>query len=64
MTEDLGFSLEVSQYLTELGDDRSGFSPEDLSSNAAGAEFGDDYMKDGDSSNKSEECQYNSSICS
>ncbi|MFM6271782.1 MAG: hypothetical protein ACKPFA_35610, partial [Dolichospermum sp.] len=40
-TETLGFGNEVVQYLTEWGDDyRSGFSPEDLPSNSAGANFG------------------------
>ena len=40
-TETLGFGKEVAQYLREWGDDyRSGFSPEDLPSNSAGANFG------------------------
>ena len=44
-TEILGFGLEIRQFATEWGDDyRSGFSSEDLSSNAAGASFGDDYL--------------------
>jgi len=44
-TETLGLANEVVQFSTEWGDDyRSGFSPEDISSNAAGAAFGDDYM--------------------
>jgi RHS repeat-associated protein len=44
-TEVLGVGMEVAQYATEWGDDyRSGFSSEDLNSNAAGAEFGDDYL--------------------
>ncbi|WP_405930678.1 DUF4157 domain-containing protein [Streptomyces sp. NBC_00827] len=44
-TEALGFANEAMQWLTEWGDDyRSGFSPEDIPSNAAGAEFGDDYI--------------------
>ena len=48
ITETLGFGNEVVQYLSEWGDDyRSGFSPEDISSNAAGAAFGDDYMNKG-----------------
>lgn len=45
VTEALGFANEVVQWATEWGDDyRSGFSPEDIPSNAAGAEFGDDYV--------------------
>ncbi len=41
ITQSLGFGNEVKQWVTEWGDDyRSGFSPEDLSSNRAGAEFG------------------------
>jgi RHS repeat-associated protein len=42
MTERLlGFGLEFHQFLTESGNDyRSGFSSEDLSSNAAGIDFG------------------------
>ncbi|WP_206046749.1 eCIS core domain-containing protein [Mangrovimicrobium sediminis] len=43
--ETLGFGNEVMQWLTEWGDDyRSGFSPEDIPSNAAGGSFGDDYV--------------------
>lgn len=47
-TEFLGFGVELRQWLRE-GDDsyKSGFSPEDLPSNHAGAEFGDDYIQDG-----------------
>lgn len=49
-TETLGLGNEVAQWAAEWGDDyRSGFSSEDISSNAAGAAFGDDYM-DGSSS--------------
>lgn len=44
-TEALGFANETFQWASEWGDDyRSGFSPEDIPSNAAGAEFGDDYI--------------------
>jgi hypothetical protein len=47
VTEGLGFGNEVLQWATEWGDDyRSGFSPEDIPSNAAGAEFGDDYVSE------------------
>ena len=47
VTETLGLGNEAAQWATEWGDDyRSGFSPEDISSNAAGAAFGDDYMND------------------
>lgn len=50
LTEALGFGNEVVQWATEWGDDyRSGFSPEDVPSNAAGAEFGDDYIGNGQS---------------
>ena len=50
ITESLGFANEVAQWLTEWGDDyRSGFSPEDIPSNAAGAGFGDDYLSDNES---------------
>lgn len=45
VTETLGLGNEAAQWASEWGDDyRSGFSPEDISSNAAGAAFGDDYM--------------------
>ena len=40
-------------HLKERSSYRSGFSPEDISSNAAGAEFGDDYL--GKSSTVSED---------
>jgi len=41
-----GFLLEVQQWMTEWGDDyRSGFSPEDLSSNAAGIDFAENLEK-------------------
>lgn len=41
VTEALGFGNEMAQWATEWGEDyRSGFSPEDLPSNSAGAEFG------------------------
>ncbi|MGW5365690.1 eCIS core domain-containing protein [Actinopolymorpha pittospori] len=44
-TEGLGLLNEGVQWMTEWGDSyRSGFSPEDTPSNAAGAEFGDDYV--------------------
>ena len=44
VAEGLGLANEMFQWATEWGDDyRSGFSPEDIPSNAAGAEFGDDY---------------------
>ena len=44
LTEGLGFLNECWQWLNEGdGDYRSGFSPEDLPSNSAGAGFGDDY---------------------
>jgi hypothetical protein len=44
-TEGLGLANEGMQWITEWGDDyRSGFSPEDIPSNAAGASFGDDYV--------------------
>jgi RHS repeat-associated protein len=43
-TEVLGFGKEFYQWLDESGDDyKSGFSPEDIPSNSAGAAFGDDY---------------------
>jgi len=39
----LGFGLEVVQWINEWGSDyRSGFSPEDIPSNSAGSNFGDD----------------------
>jgi RHS repeat-associated protein len=42
LTEGLGVVNEVVQWFTEWGDDyRSGFSPEDTPSNAAGARFGE-----------------------
>jgi Domain of unknown function (DUF4157) len=45
VTEALGLGNEMVQWATDWGDDcRSGFSPEDIPSNAAGAEFGDDYI--------------------
>jgi hypothetical protein len=45
VAEGLGVGNEIVQWLTEWGDDyRSGFSPEDLPSNAAGGAFGDDYV--------------------
>lgn len=45
VTEGLGFGNEVVQWLTEWGSDyRSGFSSEDVSSNAAGADFGGNIM--------------------
>jgi hypothetical protein len=45
VTEGLGFALEFEQWITEWGDDyRSGFSTEDLPSNSAGADFGDDFI--------------------
>lgn len=45
VAEGLGYGNEGLQWLTEWGDDyRNGFSPEDTPSNAAGAEFGDDYV--------------------
>ena len=41
IVDGLGFSTEVVQWLQEWGDDyRSGFSPEDIPSNSAGANFG------------------------
>jgi hypothetical protein len=44
-TEGLGVANEAMQWVTEWGDSyRSGFSPEDIPSNAAGASFGDDYV--------------------
>jgi hypothetical protein len=44
-TEGLGVANEAVQWATEWGDSyRSGFSPEDIPSNAAGASFGDDYV--------------------
>jgi hypothetical protein len=44
-TEGMGLANEGMQWITEWGDDyRSGFSPEDTPSNAAGASFGDDYV--------------------
>jgi hypothetical protein len=47
VAEALGFGNEAAQWLTEWEDDyRSGFSPEDIPSNAAGAEFGDDYLSE------------------
>lgn len=47
IAETLGFGNEVVQWGSEWGDDyRSGFSPEDIPSNAAGAAFGDDYVND------------------
>jgi len=43
--EALGLGNEAMQWVSEWGDDyRSGFSPEDVPSNAAGASFGDDYV--------------------
>jgi hypothetical protein len=44
--EALGVGNEMAQWVSEWGDaaSRSGFSPEDIPSNAAGAEFGDDYI--------------------
>jgi hypothetical protein len=45
VAETLGIGNEAMQWATEWGSDyRSGFSPEDIPSNAAGAEFGDDYI--------------------
>ena len=45
VAEGLGLGNEVAQWLGEWGDSyRSGFSPEDIPSNAAGAEFGDDFV--------------------
>ena len=45
ITEVLGFGVEVTQWAGEGSKDyQSGFSPEDLPSNAAGAEFGSDYV--------------------
>jgi hypothetical protein len=42
----LGFGNECMQWLTEWGDDyRSGFSPEDIPSNSAGADFGSRYLR-------------------
>jgi hypothetical protein len=42
LVEALGVGNEVSQWLQESGNDyRSGFSPEDIPSNAAGARFGE-----------------------
>ena len=50
ITEGLGFANEVFQWINESGDEyRSGFSPEDIPSNSAGAEFGDDYISDNES---------------
>jgi hypothetical protein len=47
VAEGLGLGNEAAQWVTEWGGDyRSGFSPEDIPSNAAGAEFGDDYVSD------------------
>lgn len=47
IAEGLGLGNEMFQWATEWGDDyRSGFSPEDIPSNAAGAELGDDYVSD------------------
>ncbi|MEO0423479.1 MAG: DUF4157 domain-containing protein [Pseudomonadota bacterium] len=47
ITEGLGFLNEVVQWGSEWGDSyRSGFSPEDIPSNAAGAHFGDDFVSD------------------
>jgi len=40
-----GIANESIQWCSEWGNDyRSGFSPEDISSNAAGAAFGDDFL--------------------
>ncbi|WP_273652329.1 eCIS core domain-containing protein [Cellulomonas fimi] len=45
VAEGLGLLNEGLQWATEWGDSyRSGFSPEDIPSNAAGAEFGDDFV--------------------
>ncbi|GEL97434.1 eCIS core domain-containing protein [Cellulomonas terrae] len=45
VAEGLGLGNEVVQWLSEWGDSyRSGFSPEDVPSNAAGGEFGDDFV--------------------
>jgi hypothetical protein len=50
VTEGLGFVNEVKQKITESGNDyRSGFSPEDIPSNSAGADFGA-YLKTTDRS--------------
>jgi RHS repeat-associated protein len=45
LTELGGLMREIDQWFAEAdGDYQSAFSPEDLPSNAAGAEFGDDYI--------------------
>jgi hypothetical protein len=45
VSETLGFGNGIGQWLADWGDDyRSGSSPEDVPSNAAGAGFGDDYL--------------------
>lgn len=47
VAEGLGLGNEIKQWLSEWGDDyRSGFSPEDIPSNAAGAAFGDDFVNE------------------
>lgn len=54
VTEVLGYLNEVAQWATEGQDDyQSGFSPEDLPSNSAGADFGDDYLNDNESVSES-----------
>jgi RHS repeat-associated protein len=48
-TEGLGAGNEVFQWLSEWGNDyRSGFSPEDLPSNSAGADFGEFFRSGSD----------------
>ena len=50
VTESLGLANEAVQWATEWGDDyRSGFSPEDMPSNSAGADFGE-FFRSGNSS--------------
>lgn len=47
IAEGLGLGNEIIQWLSEWGDDyRSGFSSEDIPSNAAGAAFGDDFVNE------------------
>jgi len=49
VAETLGFVNEVAQFIQEGEDDyHSGFSPEDLPSNSAGADFEDNYISTDD----------------
>ncbi len=57
ITRILRFGLELEQYLKES---KSGFSPEDLPSNKAGAIFGDDVFKEGDPLDEQIENYFNS----